>query len=247
MQRLIDGARRLGIELSTEHLALFDLHAREMLSWNQRMNLTAIVEPEEVWTRHFLDSLTTKAALEGRLTGRAWVIDVGAGAGFPGLPLKVVCSEMRLTLLESTGKKATFLEHVVRAMSLSDVDVVWKRAEDLAREPEHRERYDVVLARAVAPMPALAELTLPLCRMGGRVVALKKGDVAGEIEAAGHAVRVLGGRAAELRPVEVPELGTDLRWLVAIDKVKPSPGVYPRRAGTPQKHPLLAGATYSQR
>ncbi len=242
MRRLIDGAKRLGIDLSPEQIAAFETHSREMLSWNQRMNLTAIVDPEDVETRHFLDSLTVVLALQGRLADGARVLDVGAGAGFPGLPLRVLYPRIRVTLLEAVGKKATFLEHLVRGMGLSGVEVIWKRAEDLAREPAHRERYDVALARAVAPMPALAELTLPFCRVGGRVVAQKKGDIGQEMEAAGHAIRVLGGRAPELLPVMVPELGDDHRFLVVIDKARPTPTAYPRRAGAPRKYPLSAPA-----
>jgi 16S rRNA (guanine527-N7)-methyltransferase len=162
---------------------------------------------------------------------------VGAGAGFPGIPLKIAFPGLRLALLEATLKKASFLTHVVKELALQDTQVIAERAEDAARRPEHRETYDIVVARALAPMAALTELTLPFCKPGGCVVAMKKGDIAGELAGAQRAIALLGGRLREVKPVSAPGL-EDGRALVIVDKVAPTPAAYPRRAGLPAKRPL---------
>jgi 16S rRNA (guanine527-N7)-methyltransferase len=165
------------------------------------------------------------------------MIDVGAGAGFPGIPLKIVCPGTRLTLLEATGKKVTFLEHVVERLSLHRVVAVKARAEELAHEPDHREQYDLALARAVADLPVVAEYTLPFCKVGGWVVAQKGEAGAAEAWSAEKAIALLGGELRRVLPVELAGLPED-RSLVVIEKVSPTPGKYPRRPGIPSKRPL---------
>ncbi|MHB1417671.1 MAG: 16S rRNA (guanine(527)-N(7))-methyltransferase RsmG [Chloroflexota bacterium] len=250
MDLLQEGARELGLDLTESQLAAFSVCYRELVDWNQRVNLTAVTDYEEVQTRHFLDSLTCLLAMaprrsDGRLEADAVVgraIDVGAGAGFPGVPLKIVCPRLRLTLLESVGKKARFLEHLAATLDLTGVEVIAARAEDLARTPVHRESYDFAIARALAPLPVLAEYCLPFLRQGGLLIALKKGDISREITEARAAIRVLGARRREPLPVSLSLL-PDSRFLVLIDKVSPTPKAYPRRAGLPAKMPIGSRTT----
>lgn len=250
MDILREGARDLGLTLSPQHLASFSLYQRELAAWNQRLNLTAITGSEEVQRRHFLDSLTCLLAMPGEggdaipdevpLQNPAAGLlcaDVGTGAGFPGLPVRLLVPDMQLTLIEATAKKVAFLEHMVDALELTDVHVIQARAEDLGHTVRHRERYDVVLSRAVAPLAVLVEYCLPLCRLGGRVIAPKGGDAQAEAEVAVRALETLGGRLVAIKAVELPDV-PGRRYLVVIDKVAQTPERYPRRAGMPSKHPL---------
>ena len=195
------------------------------------MNLTAITEPEAVETLHFLDSLTLPESTLGR------VLDVGSGAGFPGVPLKIAFPGLRMELLEATGKKAAFLRELVAALGLEDVAVHHGRAEDLGREPSLRGAFDAVLARGVARLSTLAELTLPFLRVGGVLVAHKSADVGAEVDGAAEAVRTLGGAAPVVHSVSAPGLD-DGRTLVVVEKVSATPDKYPRRAGMPAKRPI---------
>jgi 16S rRNA (guanine527-N7)-methyltransferase len=226
----------LGVELTAEQQQVFASYAHELAEWNgTRVNLTAITEPLAVEMRHFLDSLTVLRAVA--FPPQTKVIDVGAGAGFPGVPLRIVCPQIQLALLEATGKKVAFLEHIVQHLNLSNVQVINARAEEAGQNPAQRERYDVVVARAVAHMPILAEYLLPLCRVGGRCVALKGESAAAEISAAENAFRLLGGRLAQLTPIELPHVA-ETHYLVVIEKVAATPPHYPRRPGIPSKKPL---------
>ena len=169
---LVSGARDFGVALGMRQLAAFSAYHRELIEWNARFNLTAITDAEGVYVRHFLDSLSCLKAMARPESGAGpQIIDVGSGAGFPGIPIKIAAAEVRLTLLEATGKKVQFLEHLVQTLELGQTEVLQGRAEDLGRSPEHRERYDWALARAVAEMPVLVEYLLPLVRVGGVVLA----------------------------------------------------------------------------
>jgi 16S rRNA (guanine527-N7)-methyltransferase len=240
MQRLIDGAKALGVRLTDRQLATFQLYYEDLVAWNQEFNLTAITEYEQVQIRHFLDSLSCLMAQEvQRVLNRpnAWVIDVGTGAGFPGIPLKLVLPNIHLTLLEATGKKVAFLEHLIDRMQLRRTAAIHARAEEHAHDPAHREAYDLALARAVAELPVVVEYTLPFCKVGGWVVAQKGEAGAAEAWTAGKAIRLLGGELRRVLPVELPGLPED-RSLVVIEKVSPTPARYPRRPGIPSKRPL---------
>ncbi|MCC7105332.1 MAG: 16S rRNA (guanine(527)-N(7))-methyltransferase RsmG [Chloroflexi bacterium] len=232
-------AARFGAVLDDPTVVAFDRLAAELRRWNEKVNLTAIVEPCAVEQRHFLDSLSCLLAMDDLLarTPNGPVIDVGSGGGFPGLPLKLARPSLHLTLLESARKKTRFLEHVVSTLRLSDARVVTARAEVAARDPAHRERYLIAVARALAPLPALVELCLPFVRPGGRLVAPRRGDLALELHAAAVAIHELGGEA---RPVVPVLLGPEDsgRGLVVIEKVRPSAERYPRRDGVPSKRPL---------
>ncbi len=238
MDRLNLGATKLGLKLNAGQLEQFQLFYQELLDWNQRMNLTAITGYEEVQVKHFLDSLTVTLALEPPTGGEDYrVIDVGTGAGFPGVPLKILWPDVKLVLLDSTAKKASFLHHLKQKLGLDDVEIVVGRAEEVAHETQCREKFDVVLSRGVARLPTLLELTLPFCAVGGALIAQRKGDTESAISRAGKTISTLGGRLREAKRIKLTEF-TDGRYLLVIDKVSPTPEQYPRRPGIPAKRPL---------
>lgn len=226
----------LGLTLSSAQREAFQLYSDELREWNARMNLTAITEPQAVEVRHFIDSLACLLVMKPPLSGLR-IIDVGSGAGFPGLPINIVCPSVKLTLLEATGKKIAFLEHIVRQLKLEGVTLINERAEALGQMEAHREQYDWVLARAVAGMASLAEYLLPLCKIGGHCLALKGESAAQEVADAQHAITVLGGRIVQLTPVELPTVA-ETRYLVDIEKAAATPPRFPRRPGMPVKKPL---------
>ena len=234
MERLIAGAQRLGILLTPEQVESFQVYYEELIRWNRRVNLTAIVDYEQVQLKHFLDSLTITLAFKAM---PPLLLDVGAGAGLPGIPLKILFPNIRLTLLDSVARKTSFLAHLVARLGLEGVEVLTGRAEHLAHDGRYRERFDLVLSRGVAKLATLAELALPFCTMGGTFIAQKKGEIEGEIKAAARAIDILGGRLKGVKWVGMEELGEE-RALVIIDKLNPAPQHYPRRAGVPQKRPL---------
>ncbi len=233
---LATGARTLGIRLSETQMSRFVRYYDELARWNERVNLTAITEWEAVQSRHFLDSLSAAQALSPLMLQSGSFIDVGSGGGFPGLPLKLAFPGMRGTLLEATAKKTAFLAHLSEILELEDISVRTGRAETLAHEAKMREAFDMALARAVAEVATLAELTLPFVRVGGIVVMHKKADIADELEQAQGAIETLGGRLREVLPVTLP--GLDERALVVLEKQHPTPERYPRRPGMPAKRPL---------
>jgi 16S rRNA (guanine527-N7)-methyltransferase len=232
---LADGAATLGLALSPAQLDQFERYAAELIDWNQRANLTSVVDPLGITHKHFLDSLSTLTVCHLQAGDR--IIDIGSGAGFPGLPIRIARPDLRLTLLEATRKKCDFLRHVAAALELADVTIINARAEDAARDAAQRERYDAALARAVADMATLAEYLLPFVRVGGWAIAHKSGDVAAEVERAGAALAALGGHVQRIVPVSVPGLD-EARAIVMIEKVTPTPDKYPRRAGMPVKRPV---------
>ncbi len=238
MDSLTAGASGLGLTLSAAQRDRFETYYRELTEWNRRANLTAITGYEQVQLNHFLDALTVALVWRPAATGATRVIDVGSGGGVPGVPLRIVFPEIRLTLLEATAKKADFLRHLTERLGLDDVETVVGRSEEVAHDERFREVFDLVLARGVAPMPALAELTLPFAATGGIVVAHKKGDIDEEIRQASSAIETMGGRLREVRAVELPEFA-DNRCLVVVEKVAATPAKYPRRPGVPARRPLV--------
>ncbi len=232
---LAAGVTDLGLALSAAQLAQFERYLALLLEWNQRLSLTAIRQPEAIQRSHFLDSLSC-ATISGDLNGRR-LVDVGSGAGLPGLPLKILYPAMSLTLVESVAKKARFLAAVVDDLNLPDVEIVNDRAENLGHMPAHRAGYDWAMARAVAALPALAEYLLPLCNVGGRLLAQKGPAAPTEVQDAARALKILGGGQPTLHPVAIPGLD-QTRILVVIEKLRPTPDAYPRPPGTPAKHPI---------
>lgn len=226
----------LSLTLSASQREAFRRYSHHLREWNERVNLTAIIDPHAIEIRHFADSLACLLVMTPPLSGLR-VIDVGSGAGFPGLPIKILCPGAQVTLLEATGKKAAFLDHIVRQLKLEDVTLINERAEVLGRMAEHREQYDWALARAVAGMSSLVEYLLPLCKIGGHCLALKGESAAQEVADAQHAIDVLGGHIVQLTPVELPTVA-ETHYLVDIEKVAATPPRFPRRPGMPAKKPL---------
>ena len=229
-------AEEYGISLSETQLRQFDRYQELLVEWNQKMNLTALTEPKDVAIKHMIDSVSVydeKWFSEGMS-----VIDVGTGAGFPGLPLKILCPSLKVTLLDSLNKRVKFLETVVSELGLSDIVCVHARAEEAARQKQYREKFDAVVSRAVARLPILAEYDLPFVRVGGFFAAMKGAKYEEEAEEAKKAVKLLGGGEPVLREIKLPGL-EDKRGIIYIRKEKRTPSVYPRKAGTPEKNPIL--------
>ena len=228
-------AEAASLSLSEEQILKFTRYDALLVDWNERMNLTAITEPRDVAVKHMVDSLTAyDAAL---FSGAPTVIDVGTGAGFPGIPLKIFDPSIRLTLMDSLAKRLAFLEAVVEDLGLTGATCVHARAEDAAHEPQRRERYDIAVSRAVARLPVLLEYTLPFVKKGGHLIALKGRTAEEEATDAKRALKLLGGRLETIRPVTLPGL-SDKRAVLTITKIAPTPKAYPRKAGTPAKKPL---------
>jgi 16S rRNA (guanine527-N7)-methyltransferase len=236
MHYLKTGAAKLGIELSQLQLEQFNVYYRELVDWNKRINLTSITDSRDVQIKHFLDSLSVYPALKQPIDNQRF-LDVGAGGGFPGLPLKIAYPNIKLILLEATSKKASFLFHMKQKLGLDDVDIVVGRAEEAAHQAQYRERFDIVLCRALAQLPVLAELTLPFCAVSGRLIAQKKGEIYTEIGRATKAIEVMGGGQPLVKKVELNELSNE-RYLVIVNKTAPTPVKYPRRPGIPAKRPI---------
>ena len=228
-------ADELDVSLSAAQIEQFMTYQELLLEWNARMNLTAVREPAEIRLRHFLDSMSC-ARVMGDLNGRS-LIDVGTGAGFPGLPLKILFPQLKLTLVESVVKKTHFLQAVVDALSLSDVTILTDRAELLGQSPQHRRQYDWAVARAVAELRVLVEYLLPLCAVGGSMLAQKGEGVAAEIANAQVAIPLLGGSEPELAQVTLPDRDQP-HYFVTVKKIGETPQKYPRRVGMPAKRPL---------
>ena len=230
---LRDKGKALGIKITEEQAEQFQTYMELLLEWNEKINLTAITQPEEVVEKHFLDSLTLLSW--GKLKQGAKVIDVGTGAGFPGIPLKIARPDIDLTLLDGTMKRLNFLGEVCTALKLS-ARRIHKRAEEAGLDKTMRERYDVATARAVANLPVLAEYCMPLIKMKGYFIAMKGPDAAAECAAAAGALRKLGGRLVECRNFTLPD--GSARSLVICEKTAPTPAAYPRNGGTIAKKPL---------
>ncbi len=228
----------LGVSLSARQIRDFKSYEELLLEWNQRINLTAITNREDIQVKHFLDSISCLKAIHARPGMR--VIDVGTGAGFPGIPLKILAPGIHLTLVEATGKKADFCRLLVQSLKLKDVTVVHGRAEEVGQDPAHREQYHWALARAVADMSILAEYLLPLVKVGGRALAQKGGSGPSEVQSAAKALHLMGGTVEKIEPVELPGIA-ETRYLIVIRKIAATPPQYPRRAGLPSKKPLGGG------
>lgn len=235
-EELEKAALAYGFPLNANQIKMFGIYYALLIEWNAKMNLTAITEPKEVAVKHIIDSLTALRGIEETKSFR--LIDVGTGAGFPGIPLKIVRPDMHLVLLDSLKKRVRFLETVVGALELKGVECLHGRAEEAARDKNLRESFDIAVSRAVARLPVLAEYLLPFVRIGGRALALKGLHSQEEAQEARRAAEILGGSAIEVIPVTLPDL-SDKRAVLVVKKERPTPKAYPRKAGTPAKEPLL--------
>jgi 16S rRNA (guanine527-N7)-methyltransferase len=236
MEKLVHEAQQLfNVHLTGRQVMSLISYERELLDWNQKFNLTAIRDTEAIRTKHFLDSFSCVLAWKANPPHR--LVDVGTGAGFPGLPLKILYPSMKLTLVESVGKKAMFCHHIVRVLGLEGVDVIQTRAEALGQKAEHREQYDWAVARAVANLNVLSEFLLPFVTIGGTMLAQKGESGPAEAQSAEKAMKLLGGKLRQLLPVHLPGVADD-RYIVLVDKVAATPPKYPRKPGMPAKTPL---------
>jgi 16S rRNA (guanine527-N7)-methyltransferase len=236
METLARDAQALfNIHLSGRHVSALSIYEKELLEWNQKFNLTAIRDSESIRTKHFLDSFS--CVLAWKTSPPKKLIDVGTGAGFPGIPLKILYPNLKLTLVESVGKKAMFCQHIVRVLGLEQVDVIQARAEDLGQNLQHREKYDWAIARAVANLSVLSEYLVPLVKVGGTMLAQKGESGPAEAQSAEEAMKILGGKLKQLIPVHLPGVADD-RYLVIVEKIAATPPKYPRKPGIPMKQPL---------
>ena len=236
MDKLVHEAEQLfGIHLTGRQMVALMIYERDLLAWNEKFNLSAIRDKEGIRTKHFLDSFSCILAWREKPPRR--LIDIGTGAGFPGIALKILYPSMRLTLVESVGKKANFCRQLVETLKLDSVEVISARAEEVGQMPDHREAYDWAVARAVANLPVLVEYLLPLVQVGGAMLAQKGQSGPAETHKAEKALKILGGSTRQLIPVILPGVA-DERFLVVVDKVAATPPQYPRKPGIPAKKPL---------
>jgi len=210
-------------------------YSRELAAWNVHTNLTAITAPEAVQVKHFLDSLSIISA--AAFTPGLKVIDVGSGAGFPGLPLAMVFPDIHMMLLEATGKKVAFLQHIITLLKLPNVETLKARAEEAGQMNDQRAAYDLVLARAVARLPSLLEYLLPLAKVGGLCIAMKGKTASEEADDSTRALSVLGGRLKDIKEIHLPGV-EETHYLVVIEKIAHTPLLYPRKPGMPTRNPI---------
>ena len=228
-------ASEYGVELSEKQLQQFQRYYELLIEWNEKINLTAITEPQEVAVKHFIDSVS--AWDEKRFEGGKSIIDVGTGAGFPGIPLKIFQPQLKLVLLDSLNKRIKFLQTVVDELQLDNVECIHARAEEGAKNPKLRENFDIAVSRAVARLPVLAEYCIPFVKVGGTFAALKGMKFAEEAEEGKKALQILGGSEPVSVEKKLPGLD-DKRAVIYVKKIKSTPKKYPRKAGTPDKEPL---------
>ena len=232
-EKFRQGLVNLKLELTEKQIEQFLKYYEMLIEKNKVMNLTAITEYDEVIEKHFLDSISLCQVYD--LSKPVKILDMGTGAGFPGVPLKIAFPEVEITLADSLNKRIKFLDEVIEELGLQKVTTIHARAEELARNKEHRENYDLVVSRAVANLSTLGEYCIPFVKMGGNFISYKSGDVDEEVNAASKAIKILGG---QIKDVYKFDLSDQKRSFVTIEKIKTTPKTYPRKAGTPSKEPL---------
>ncbi len=238
MNEIIENAKNIAVELDETQAQKFARYFTILSEWNSRFNLTAITNETDVRTRHFIDSLTVLRTLPEPDPKRFLrLIDIGTGAGFPGIPIKIVRDDVDVTLVDGTAKKLRFCDEVIAQLKLHNIRTLQGRAEELGHAAAHREGYDIVVARAVAPLPTLVEYLLPLVKLGGLCVAMKGSEAEAEAEQAARAITKLGGRLNRVEQVALPGL-PDKRALIVIDKIALTQAIYPRPGGAPRNAPL---------
>ncbi|AGA70912.1 16S rRNA m(7)G-527 methyltransferase [Desulfitobacterium dichloroeliminans LMG P-21439] len=223
----------LNLHLSDNQLEQFSVYADRLVEWNKKVNLTSITNPEEIILKHFVDSLSLIPLVAGNK-----MADIGTGAGFPGLPIKIMLPQLKVYLVDSLAKRLEFLNVVLNELNIQEVETIHSRAEDFARNPLYRETFDCVTSRAVARLPVLLEYAIPLLRTGGVFLAAKGSQVDEEVIEAKKAAEILGAEIKEIRRFSLGE-EAEHRAVVVIEKISPTPEAYPRKAGTPAKKPLI--------
>lgn len=232
--------KNIGIEIDDEQTDKFLLFYDILLEWNKVMNLTAITDYKDVVDKHFVDSVSLIKTIDKEYlkSGNVYLIDIGTGAGFPGIPLKIIFPELNITLLDSLNKRIKFLNEVIKKIGLESIKTIHGRAEDFARQKEHREQYDLCISRAVANLAVLSEYSLPYVRRTGYFISYKSGDIENEVKESEKAVKILGGKVEDIVKFSLP--GTDIqRSFVKINKINNTEKKYPRKAGIPSKEPLI--------
>jgi len=235
VEQFVQKLEEKGISLSSKQLQQFERYFELLVEWNEKMNLTAITDKEEVYLKHFFDSIS--AAFFVHLNQPIHLCDVGAGAGFPSIPLKICFPDLKVSIVDSLQKRITFLENLAKELKLEHTFFYHDRAETFAKNKEHREKYDMVTARAVARLSVLSELCLPLVRVGGTFVAMKAANAKEELEAAQKGIKILGGKVQEVHSFTLPFEESE-RNIIIVKKDKSTPTKYPRKPGTPNKLPL---------
>ncbi|MFH5186977.1 16S rRNA (guanine(527)-N(7))-methyltransferase RsmG [Paenibacillus sp. TAB 01] len=235
--QFVDWCKEQQIELSDRQLHQFEIYYKELVEWNEKMNLTGITEREQVYVKHFYDSLSVSFVTS--MTEKQSIADIGSGAGFPSIPLKIAFPHLKVTIVDSLNKRIQFLTHLSNRLELENVSCIHGRAEDIARNELHRDRYDLVTARAVARLAVLNEFCLPFCKVNGLFVAMKGSELKDELKEAEYSLKQLKGRHIHTHRFELPDGEGSVRHLVMIQKQAATPAKYPRKAGTPLKAPLV--------
>lgn len=237
VDKMIAGLEEVGISLSDQQMNQFYQYYELLIEWNKVMNLTAITELEEVVSKHFVDSMTLVKAVVDLGELDASVIDVGTGAGFPGIPLKIAFPNLRITLLDSLNKRIKFLDEVIAQLGLKDIVTIHGRAEDFGKNPKYREQFDFCVSRAVANAATLSEYCLPFVKVGGSFIPYKSGKIDEELEAGKKAIKTVGGEIKDVVRFQLASADAD-RALVVIEKTEKTPKKFPRKAGVPSKEPI---------
>ena len=232
-EKMIINVDKLGITLSEIQLKQFYNYMNLLMEWNKKINLTAITEPNEIILKHFVDSLT----ILKYISDGTRVVDVGTGAGFPGIPLKIYRQDTEITLLDSLQKRINFLDEVIRELNLEKIETIHSRVEDFGKDKKYREKFDIATSRAVANLATLSEYLLPLVKVGGKVISMKGSLIEEELENSKNAIKILGGKIEKVDEFNLPNSDIS-RNIVLIDKIKETPNKYPRKAGEPSKKPL---------
>lgn len=231
--KMQEKSKFINIDFSVEQLEKFYRYMELLIEWNEKINLTAIIEPEEIILKHFIDSLTIYKDLKNAKS----FVDVGTGAGFPGIPIAILNNTLKVTLVDSLNKRLIFLQEVIKELNLNNVELVHARAEEFGQNKKYREKFDIATSRAVANLATLSEYLIPLVKINGKCLCMKASDANEEISQAQKAIELLGGKISNVEEFNLPQ--SDIgRTIIIIDKIKMTPNKFPRKAGTPSKEPI---------
>ena len=232
-EKFLEKLNKIQLNVNDEVLNKFWVYMTNLLEWNEKINLTAITDEDDIILKHFIDSLTILEYIPEKSN----VIDVGTGAGFPGIPLKIVREDINMTLMDSLNKRITFLNEIINKLGLKKINAIHSRAEELAKMPEHREKYDIAVSRAVANLSTLSEYMIPFVKVGGKCICMKGSNIEEELETAKNAIKELGGEIEKVINFKLPDSDNE-RNIIIIKKVRNTKSKYPRKAGMPSKEPL---------